>query len=235
MRPQLALRRGQHGHPRAAGLPPLNILQQAFRVRRPNDQEALSWNFYDSAFYAVGGQNQLNFFQAIAGKNLEDTNMTLAGQLSAGNNFIVQAIEVEFIPGMTANETFAAANLPSVIGAPAVAASPNDVWKFRNTGALRFNVLAKAYMEEGPLYKFPSSNVFELTGAQSDSTTLAGAQNVRSLSAFIRGQRYAISPILLDASVAFNVQLVWPSAVMALSSAAKVFVRLCGVLYRDAQ
>lgn len=247
MRSQIQIQRhGPHGQPRAGGTASLPTVQDAYRVRRPNDNEAISWNLYDSCFYVTGGQSQLQFFSAQVGqlfntgagnKTYSDTNMTLSGQISAGNAFLIQRIEVEYIYGLSSAATFTAGALPSVasLGTATADTAANDNYKFRTTGNLVLTVLAKPYMQEGPLYKFPCNNNFEVTGAASDSTTAAATGGVRTISSFVRGPAYNVSPLLLDANVSFGVSLNWPEGVITVTTAAKVYVRLCGILFRNVQ
>lgn len=210
-----------------------------------NSYEALTQSLYDSAAYPTAGTNQLTFFQnqvgqgtgviSNAAKTLEDTNMQAGGALPAMQAYIVCSIEVEVQPGVSSSG-FAAAELPSVFGAQAAAAQVNDVYKIRQTGYLQFNIGSKAYMTEGPLYKFPASNDFEVDAAVCDATTLASASQSRIAYGKSVGSPYILAPnnLLLVPTQNFSVTLNW-TTLETTTAAARIFVRLMGQLLRASQ
>lgn len=225
------------------GFPVVNNLadasQYAVNVAK---YEMLNQSLYDSAQYNTAGQNQLTFFQVPlgagagvisgAGKSLEDTNMQAAGMMPNMQAFIVTSVEVEFQPDIA----FAAAGMPAVYGAGAVAASVNDAWKFRATGYLVFTIGQKPYLQEGPMMKFPASNDLEVDAAAADATTAAASSQTRIAYAKAVGPAYLLDPnnLLLIPMQNFVVTLNW-ATVETVAANARVFVRLMGQLLRAAQ
>lgn len=196
---------------------------QQFSVNREDAIEELAWSFYDFSTYDAAGQTSLSFFQSPvgqAGKTLADTNMDLAGQIPKGQNFLVEAICVEFFP---ADAIFQAA----------ASAYSDDVKAVAENGILTFSVGSKNYKQEAPLGIFPQQ--YRQTGfaaiAETNTTTLDSinySQNV--------GKEHKIIPVRLTSNQNFNVTLSWP-AVVALPSSAngRIGVRLVGRLFRNAQ
>lgn len=206
-----------------------------FNVNR-NGWEAVRQSLYDFTAYAAAGQTQLTFFALPVGqssKTLSDTNMSLAGQLPANQEFLVQSIEVLFLPTVPA---VAAAN-PSAFGAQAVAAGVNDAYIVSRTGNLTFTIGSKPYLQEAPLGRFPAKTGLEVRAALADVST-AGA-NFQSRIAFARavGRPYLLSPadLRLTSTQNFSVTLNWPEGVQAITNAGRIGVILDGVLYRRSQ
>lgn len=199
--------------------------------------EAIRQTLYDFQVYAAAGQAQLTFFsQPIGGaaaRTASDTNMTLAGQIPANQEFLAQSIEVHFFPTAPA---VAAAN-PSAFGAQAVAAQINDAYLVGRTGNLSLVIGSKPYLQEAPLGRFPAKTGFELHAALADVTT-AGA-SLQSRIAFGRwcGRPYLLSPadLLITANQNFAVTLNWPEGVQAIANPARIGVVLDGILYRRSQ
>lgn len=194
--------------------------------------EAIVGSLYDIQAYAAAGQTQLSFFTVPIGqssKTYSDTNMQLAGQIPANQDFLVQEIEVLFFPTVPA---VAAAN-PSAFGAQAVAAHVNDTYIFRRTGNLLFTVGTKEMLREAPLSTFPAKNNFQVNGAIADVTTAGAALQSRLAAAFVGGRPYTLKiPIMLAANQNFAVTLSWPEGVQAITNPADVGVKLNGILYR---
>jgi hypothetical protein len=228
------------------GIPVLASLAQMnnFAVNL-NSYEALTQSLYDSQAYPTAGTNQLTFFQnqlgqgtgviSNAAKTLEDTNMQAGGSLPAMQAYIVCSIEIEVQPGVSSSG-FAAAELPSVFGAQGPASQVNDVYKIRATGYLVFNIGSKSYMNEGPLFKFPASNDFEIDAALSDATTAGSAFQSRIAYGKSVGAPYILAPnnLLLVPTQNFSVTLNW-ATVETVTDAARIFVRFMGQLIRASQ
>ena len=196
--------------------------------------EQLKTNLYDSNAYPAAGVTTLQFFQIPIGqgnKTLEDTNMRLAGQLPTNQLFLVEGVEVLFLP----TDPTVAADMPAAFGAGAVAAIINDAYIFYRSGFLKFRVGSKDYIEEGPLMKFPPSQNFKVEGALADATTAAANQQSRIAYGYAGGVPYGIIPILLIENQNFDITLEWPSGVQAITNPARVVVTLDGVLFRRAQ
>jgi hypothetical protein len=201
---------------------------QKYSVNR-DGWEALRWRFYDSSAYATTGHTQLTYFQLPVGqssKNYSDTNMNLAGQLPLNQEFLVQSIEVNFLPGLA----------PSILGADAAQTAINDANIFYKSGNLTFTIGSKSYLQEAPLQSFPPKANFALDSAIATATT-AGA-NLQTRTGYGRavGRPYMLNPPLyLTSTQNFSVTLNWPEGVQAVTTAGKVFVTLDGILYRRSQ
>ena len=171
-------------------IPTLADLQK-FSVNRAGQSEVIRQSLYDHLLYPTAGITQLNFFQQPAGqgnttasgvaagsaKSLADTNMTLAGQLAAPVNQIVESIEVSIEPGSvsTAN-TFTLSSPVTFVAAAAVTALAHlsDVNALRQTGYLRFYIGSKDYLQEAPIGRFPAKCSFDLEGSISTNSATVG-------------------------------------------------------------
>jgi hypothetical protein len=152
--------------------------------------------------------------------------MEAAGSLPAPKEFLVERIQVVFLPGVN----------PSSTGAIAADTFWNDMYAVFKSGWLNFFVGSKSYLTDAPVGKF--ANSFRLAGeaALSDSTTLGANQLTRVGYASFAGDAYLITPIRLVSNQNFNVTLNWPTAVALPSTVAgRIGVVLNGVLYRLSQ
>lgn len=206
---------------------PLDLAK--YRVNRAGQLEMLRQSLYDFQAYAQAGQTQLIFFQVPqgqSGKTFGDTNMSIAGSLPAGQQFLVQSIEIKFYPGSN----------PST-GPVADAPEPfvNDTWLFAKSGWLEFNVGSKNYLREAALDRFPPKTKLDGWASITSTLTAGAATEDRISYATLAGRPYPIDPyILLESTQNFNVTLNWPTAV-ALTNAARVGLVLDGVLVRNSQ
>lgn len=199
-----------------------------YAVNRAGQTEANTQSLYDSATYAAAGQTQLMFFQTPmgqSGKTRGDTNMELAGQLPNPKRFLLQSIELLFLPGGT---------IGSISAAAAASTFMDDVYSFAKNGWLELFIGSKSYLIEAPLGRFPAKT--QLRTESSVTTTVAGDQVQNAYAAMI-GRPYMLkAPILLEPTQNFSVSLNWPAAVATPSTvAAKVFCILDGILYRLSQ
>jgi hypothetical protein len=206
-----------------------------YSVNRPG-WEAIRQSLFDFQAYAAAGHTQLTFFAlpiGQGGKTASDTNLTLAGQLPANQEFLVQSLEVVFFPTVP---PVAAAN-PAAYGAGAVAAAMNDVYTVGRTGNLRFVVGSKPYLEEAPLGRFPPKTHYSFDGALSDASTAAANQQSRLAAARWVGRPYLLSPadMLLVQNQNFSVTLNWPEGAQAIANPGRIGVVLDGILYRRSQ
>lgn len=228
--------------PNAVSLPIPNRSQlDAFNVNR-DGWEAITNTLYDSTAYAAAGQTTLAFFSTPVGqgtgfgggaKTYSDTNMTLAGQLPANQEFLIQSLEILFDP---TTPTVAAA-MPASLDAAANAAQViiNDAYIFWRAGNLTLTIGSKPYCQEGPLMKFPPKAWFEVHAALASSTT-ADTKALKTGFATSRGRPYLLkAPLRLVSSQNFGVTLNWPEGLQAISNPARVTVSLDGVLYRRSQ
>lgn len=200
-----------------------------FRATVPGGKEAIRQPLYDYQSYAAAGQTSLNFFQTpigSGGKTISDTNMDLAGSLPQGKTFLVQAIEVAFFPGVEVG----------LLSAPAAPAFAEDVYTFMKSGHLQFFYLSKPYLDEAPIGVVGQSFGMDMAGALSDSTTAGATQAMTMQYAQLARKVYHINPVMIAPQQNFKVTMDWPAAVALPSgSAARVGVRLLGIMYRDAQ
>lgn len=210
----------------------------AFNVNR-DGWEAIRQSLYDSVAYPAAGAATLNLFSLPVGqgvgfggaaKNLSDTNMTLAGQMPANQEFLIQSIEVLFLP----TTPTVAAQMPAASGVTAVAALVNDAYIFGRSGNLVLTIGSKAYLQEAPMMRFPAKAHFGLHAAVSD-TTAATSQRIAFGKA--QGRPYMLQPanLRLVSNQNFGVALNWPEGLQAITNPAWVKVILDGILYRRSQ
>lgn len=206
-----------------------------FNVNRPG-WEAVRQTLYDFTAYAAAGQAVLNFFatpNGQGGKTLSDTNMTLAGQLPANQEFLIQSIEVMFLPTVPA----VTAQNPATFGAQAIAQIVNDAYIVGRTGNLQLTIGSKPYLQEAPIGRFPPKAHFTLNAALADVSTAGAALQSRIAFAYWTGRPYLLSPadLLLVQNQNFSVSLNWPEGVQAITNPGRIGVILDGILYRRSQ
>lgn len=222
------------------------------RVTNPGQSEIIRQRLYDYQLYATAGSTQLAFFQqpigqgittAIgaavgSGKTLWDTNMELGGQLPSGRAYLIESIEVLFVPGTVATaNTYTPAGFVAfaAVAALTVANWVNDVNSFYQSGLLELNILSKNYLRETPLLAFPPKAHFDLSAAlaSNSATTAQVAQTFAKAS----GRPYYIEPrVTLQPAVNFDVTLRWPALVATPSGFnARVGVILDGYQMRASQ
>lgn len=212
----------------------------AFNVNR-DGWEGITQTLYDSAAYAAAGATQLNFFNTPVGqgtgfgggaKTLTDTNMTLAGQMPANQEFLIQSVEILFEP----TTPTVAAQMPAVQGADATAAIINDAYIFRRAGNLTLTIGAKAYLQEAPLMKFPAKSDFWLSAALAGGNVTAANLSQRIAYGTAKGRPYLLkAPLRLVSNQNFSVSLNWPEGLQAITNPARITVTLDGVFYRRSQ
>lgn len=202
---------------------------KAYMVNKLGEMEVIRQSLYDTIVYPTAGVAQVLFFQnpigqglsaspgnAGAAKQLSDTNMTQPGTLPAPQAFWVQSVELDFQPGSSAAANTFALQIPGALVATDVAtaqAGAHDVNAFYSTGALRFTVGTKPYLEEAALLRFPPKARFEyeaaLSGGAGAAATLERVHLKEKLCA--GGRPYNLEPgVPLMTSQNFNVTLLWP-------------------------
>jgi hypothetical protein len=202
--------------------------------------EQVKQTLYDSVTYPNAGANSLRFFQSPigqGGKTIEDTNLTLAGQLPTNQLFLVECVELLFLPNFDYADD--STDRIAEFGAQQAQEIVNDAYQFRKAGALTFRIGSKDYLEEAPLHKFPTKTKIDVCGsALADATTAGSDGQSRIGYAQASGRPYFIDPpLLLIENQNFSVTLSWPNGVEALPSGldAKVFCIFDGKLFRRAQ
>lgn len=198
-----------------------------YQTHMPDAKEAIRTTLYDSVTYAAAGQTSLQLFQnpkGQGGKTVADTNMTLAGQLPAGQAFLIEGISFICVP--TANPT----------GTAAANNYLNDVYTFGKAGSLNLFISNKSYLDEAPLQKFPATVGLETGVALAVATTNANTDlYAKTQYAAWGGQFYDLSPaaLMLVPTTNFSVTLSWPTALALPSNAdMKIFCNLHGIMYR---
>jgi hypothetical protein len=186
-----------------------------YGVNVPNTSEAI-WNpLYDYQAKTAAAASQQRFFQTPVGQNsktIKDTNMTLAGNLPEGQSFLCTGLQVEYFPDIAVNGTDASDYI-------------DDVLEFYKSGALRFTIGSKAWVEQGNLMKFAPVNRMG-----TDSSTTVGTD--RYAIAFATGREFAVAGLKIPSSQNFNVELL---ELPATSTTGVIGVTLNGYLYRTAQ
>jgi len=222
------------------------------RVTNPSQSEVVRQRLYDYQLYPTAGATQFAFFQqpigqgitsAVggtvgAGKTQWDTNMELGGTLPSGKAFLIESIEVFFMPGSVSTANTFTPIKPLEFNATAsatVGGQLADVNQIYQSGMLELNILSKNYLRETPLIAFPPKTQFNLdVGIASNSATTAVnvAENMRAA-----GRPYYIDPtIALQPAVNFEVLIRFPAAVATPSGFnGRIGVILDGYFMRASQ
>lgn len=179
---------------------------------------------YDTVAYAAAGQSSLTFFQnpiGQAGKTAQDTNMTSAGSLPSPVNFLIESIELIWIPGADAMSSTLTPNYF------------DDVLAFKNNGSLRLTIGDKSQLLEAPLGVFPPKATLDVSSA----ITAGADSEANFVFADMVGRPYYIDvPLLLRPTQNFDVKLEWKTP-LALPSGlpGRIVCKLDGLRYRLAQ
>lgn len=222
------------------------------RVTNPDQSEVLRQPLYDYQLYPTAGVSQMNFFAfpigqgvtsalgAVVGsqKTFADTNLQVANTLPSGLAFMVESIEVPFLPGSVATaNTYTPFNVSlfAAVAAAAVAASANDVNIFYQSGWLELNVLEKNYYRMATLGHFPPKTF--IGGDYAVANTSATTGEIALAATRAQGRPAYIEPaITLQPAVNFSVTLKWPSPVATPSGFnGRVGVIMDGVFMRASQ
>lgn len=222
------------------------------RVTNPSQSEVVRQRFYDYQLYPTAGNTQLTFFSAPvgqgltsalggtvgSGKTLWDTNLELPNTLPSGKAFMIESIEVFFMPGSvsTANTyTPVAPTIFAAVSAATVGSQFADVNTFYQSGMLELNILSKNYLRETPMLAFPPKTNFDFSAAATSNSATTGVTQSGNMKA--AGRPYYISPeIALQPAVNFEVVIRYPAAVATPSGFnARVGVILDGYFMRASQ
>jgi len=210
--------------------PPNLATLQNYKVNRAGQVEVIWQPAYHYQTYPFAGATQMTFFQNPVGQGgltRADTNMQAAGQFPAPQEFLVTGIQVIFL----ASKALAEVDIATA------QTNWNDVNNVMMGSAfLQLFVGSKAYLDDGPLAKFPQQ--FRLTGGgwstgnpTTDADTLAFVDY-----AVTCGRYYAITPVKLMQNQNFNVTLNFPAVIPVLDdSTPRIGVILDGFLYRESQ
>lgn len=203
----------------------------AYDVNVQGKYEVNTQCLYDTVIYnGAAGQSSLTMFQlpiGQGGKSIQSTNMTTAGSLPSPINFLIQSVELIFIPGVTAMAE----------GAAATAQFFQDFYSFASNGALRLTIGDKSQLVEAPLGVFPPfTQVDSMVSVSNNITPAAATKSVFNFAQMAGRPYYLDVPLLLRPTQNFDVKLEW-TAPLPLPSGqdARVMCKLGGVRYRLAQ
>jgi hypothetical protein len=202
----------------------------AYDVNVVGKYEVCRQTLYDTVAYAAAGQSSLSFFQlpvGQGGKTVQDTNMTSAGSLPSPVNFLIESVELIFIPGTT----------PLVEGAGSAAPWYSDMQSFRDNGSLRLTIGDKSQLLEAPLGVFPPKTGLNVNAAISNNITPAAATKTSFVYADMVGRPYYIDvPLLLRPTQNFDIKLEWKVPIaLPSTTAGRIICKLDGLRYRLAQ
>lgn len=201
-----------------------------FAVNDMDKMEAITNPLYSYQSYPAAGATTMVFFQTPASGVVtrEDTNMELAGQLPAPQKFLVQGIGVDYLPGTAAMR----------FGAQSALNQLSDVYAILRRGYFSLIIGSKQYLNVSPLMILPPRSHIDGVAAIADqSTTGATMQSVLAVG-YSGGNVFSPTPLLLEASQNFRVEITWPGGAVAIPSAdanARIGVILYGTLYRSPQ
>lgn len=201
-----------------------------FAVNDLDKMEAITQPLYSYQAYPAAGAATMVFFQNPASgvTTREDTNMELAGQLPAPQKFLIQGIGVDYLPGTSAAR----------FGAGSANGQLNDVYAILRRGFLTLTIGSKNYLNVSPLMTLPPRSHINGVAAAADATTAAANLQTMVQVGYSDGDVYKPTPLLLEASQNFRVEIAWPGGVVPIPSAdasARIGVVLYGTLYRSPQ
>lgn len=240
------------------GFAPTTGYLRRFAVNRPGQPEVIRQSLYDAELYPFAGQQQILLFQRQIGagfttaigapagtpKTQADTNMSLAGQLPALLNFVLQSIELRFEPGISnVANTFTPAVWSDATDPAALAAANaglaawNDFQRFVLSGWLVLRVGNKDYLVEAPLNRFPPKTRYDLFSAFAADGPITTPAVYRAQVADMGGRPYFIDPpISLMSNQNFAVTLNFPAPIPTVSGFnARVNCVLDGFTFRASQ
>lgn len=210
---------------------------QAF-LRPSANEEMLDQPLYHFQSYGTAGATLFTFFQTTTGSAtnlLSDTNMDVAGQLSAGKRFGLFGISVVFLPGIAplVGQTTTA----NIVPTSAIADAKGVL---EGIGFVELKIMDKRYGDWAPLAYLPAGmGTFGSIGglinnqqtAANNSMEASWASNGIPLPAASRRLRV---PLPLPPQVNFSVTLNFNTAI-TVSTASRIGVILDGVLIRAKQ
>lgn len=202
-----------------------------YDVNKYGEMEAITQPLYSYLPYVAAGPTQpLQFFGFVPGGTVtsEDTNMTLAGQLPAGQNFLLMGIGVDYLPGTA----------PGRFGAQSANNQINDIYAILRRGVLTLSIGTKPYLQLGPLLQLPVRSHINGVAAVADATTAGAALQTVIAAGFADGPVFTPEPLLIPTSQNFSATLAWPAGQIAIPSAdaaARVGLQFYGTLFRSVQ
>lgn len=227
----------------------------AHRVGVPGQSDVIWAPLYDFQAYPSAGTLNLTFFTAPQGngtssapavganvaKSIYDTNLTVQGQLTKGNEFYMTGIEVLFYPGVNSSTSAPFGILPGrgSVALANVGQFVNDIWEIGNSGVLTYKVgTDRPYVQDGPLMMFPPVTRLALQAAVAttndcDSTATSVVEEIAY--AVWSGEPYTLVPLYIESNQSFSAAIGWPALIPTPSTQiARIGVRKRGYLIRQA-
>lgn len=180
---------------------------------------------YDTVTYdGVNGHDKLEFFKTIAGKSLEECNLTTPGHLPSGWSMLVTGAQVLFIPGVANGR----------LGANAKFDYTNDMAAFYSRGLLHVKVGQDDAIYDGPLSLFPGET--RLIGDVSFADTYTADDNKAGVLEIVTlaGKSYSdFEPFSIIGQQEYTAALEWFGTKVPMPSglSGKVRLRLTGSVY----
>jgi hypothetical protein len=226
----------------------------AHRVGVAGQNDVIWAPLYDFQAYPSAGSLSLTFFSTPIGqgttsapnggtgaKTRADTNLTVQGQLTKGNEFYATGLETLFYPGVN-NSTSTPFGINPGRGSVALAnvgQFVNDIWQVGNSGLVTLQVgTDRNYVQDGPLMMFPPVTRLALAAAisntfDSDSTATAVVEEISY--AVWSGEPYTLVPLYIESNQSFTLQITWPAVIATNSQQiGRIGERLRGYLIRQA-
>ncbi len=171
------------------------------RVNLSGTKEVIWEPLYDTVAYPSGGSSSITLFQNQIGKNgkqLDETNMDLDGQLPSGKSFLLVGIQLAFYAG----DLSASANNELIVNHVTA-----DTRTFAENGHLIFRIGSKDYMRQAPLGKFPPCE--RLSGYTSLSMGLDATPNKKTYAEYATpsGREFSVNGLLLEPNQNFSLEL----------------------------
>lgn len=214
----------------ARGLNATNPQQwyQNNRVNLAGTKEVIWEPLYDTVVYPAAGSSSITLFQNQIGKNgkqLDETNMDLDGQLPSGKSFLLLGIQLAFYAG----DTSASSNNELITNHVTA-----DTRTFAENGHLIFRIGSKDYMRQAPLGKFPPCE--RLSGYSSLSMGLDAGANKKTYTEYSTpsGREFSVNGLLLEPSQNFSLELRDLPALLS-GVDGKIVATLNGFIGRNAQ
>lgn len=213
-------------------------------------QKDVIWNpLYDFVAYPSAGGLLFTFFANPIGqgtstvpgvgagvaKSVGDTNLTIANQLTKGNEFYAVGSESVVLPGVSSaalplTVLPGRANVPTTVGI-----FVNDVWSITNGGTKVLTVgTDRKYIQDGPLAVFPPCTRLAVAAAVAQVSATGTGAGIEIAYAAPSGEPYSLVPIYFEANQSFTMQVTYQALIPTPSTQiARLGDRLRGYLIRQ--
>src|SRR6266702_6163308 len=171
------------------------------KLTAPGYKEAIRQPLYDTLTFLSNNTVQLRFFtQGLGGgtKTDADTNLALNGQLSKGQKFVCDGVELIIKPGSAGGAVYTRQDVFRQNPALAAPQFANDLWALAQSGSLKIVIggTGKPYLQDAPLLVFPAQSGLILAATADQSLAAAANQTITSDYARVAGRPYVIYPEL---------------------------------------